>query len=158
MMGALQVFYTQMDGHTSFKMLYECVPMAIVIPYIFTVSLKFGAQYITVQQSEFRIKNVTLYLHIFLSIFCCYCFHFIFIFNEASNFHNKILANQKQELVIRTNNFNQVLTNVSFISGTFLKIKFRRKFMLKYDIKNFLEQLMKNLLWKNITHEQTFSS
>ena len=51
-----------------------------------------------------------------------------------------------------------MLTNVSFISGTLLKSKFRRKLMLKYDIKNFLEQFMKNLLWKNITHEQTFSS
>ena len=61
-------------------MLYECVPMTVVIPYIFSVSLKFGAQYITVQWSELRIKNVTLYLHIFLSIFLLLLFPFYFLF------------------------------------------------------------------------------
>ena len=43
----------------------------------------------------------------------------------------------------------------------FLKAHITRKFVLKYDIKIFLGQFMKtlnNLLWKNTTHEQTFSS
>ena len=35
----------------------------ILITYIFCVSLKFGAYYITCQWGDFRIKNTSLYLH-----------------------------------------------------------------------------------------------
>ena len=47
---------------------------------------------------------------------------------------------------------------ISFISGPILKNQLCCKFMLKYDMKYYLGQFMKtlnNLLWKNITHEQT---
>ena len=68
------------------------------ITYIFSLSLKFGACYMTVQWSEFRVKNVTIYFHIyFFVIFHELCFYHFITFGEVTNFRNRILTNQKLE-------------------------------------------------------------
>ena len=82
------------------------------ITYIFNVSLKFRACYITGQWDEFPVKNASYYLHTLSWHFFCYCsccccfssknlcfyhFHLFFLIS----IHNKILTNQKPEWVIR---------------------------------------------------------
>ena len=88
----------------------------IVIIYIFSVSLKFGEFYITGQWGKFRVKNATLWLH----TFCCWFslkvyvfFTFISFFEEASNFRNRILTNQKPELVIRNCRWNCMICSIN---------------------------------------------
>ena len=78
----------------------------LITTLIFSVSLKFGACYITGQWGKFRVTIAILCLHTFLSFFCCFssiffCFyHFRFFFDEVSNIRNEILTNQKPELVV----------------------------------------------------------
>ena len=78
-----------------------------LITYIFSVSLKFGACYITGQLDKFRVKNASLRLHTFWLFFLFFikktCVFIIFIsfFDEVLNFCNRIFTNQKPELVIR---------------------------------------------------------
>ena len=67
----------------------------------FSVSLKFGACYITSQWDEFRIKNPFL---VFFGLFhhkICVFIIFISFFEEAWNFRGRISTNQKQELVVQ---------------------------------------------------------
>ena len=58
------------------------------------------------QWDEFRVKNATLSLHILFDIFMLFFFKknvfiiFISFFDEVSNFCNRILTNQKPELVM----------------------------------------------------------
>ena len=73
-----------------------------------TVSLEFGAYSVTGQCGEFRIENATLCFHMFFwHLFIVFhhkiCVFIIFIssFDEVYKFHNRILTNQKQKLVIR---------------------------------------------------------
>ena len=68
-------------------------------------SLKFGACYITVQWVEFRVKNATLCLQ----KNCFYHFHLYF--DKVSNFSNRILTNQKPELVIKNCQWNCMLVS-----------------------------------------------
>ena len=83
------------------------VSLATFIPYIFSLSLKFEACYIMGQWGEFRIKNANyVYIIIFHQKNCFYYFHFYF--NETSNFGNRILANQKQELIIKNSQWNSI--------------------------------------------------
>ena len=66
----------------------------------FFVSLKFGACYITRQWEEFKIKT-QLYIFIYLfGFFFIIKFVFMTFFYEVSNFRNRILTNQKHELVV----------------------------------------------------------
>ena len=67
----------------------------------------------TFSWGEFKVKNATLCLHIFFwHFFCCFsskkiCFyHFYFFFHEVSSFRNRILTNQKPELMIRNCQWN----------------------------------------------------
>ena len=73
--------------------------------YIFSISLKFGACYVTGQWGEFRVKNATLCLHTpfrqFSVVFHCFFIIFFSFFWWSTNFRNRILTNQKPELVIR---------------------------------------------------------
>ena len=78
-----------------------------LITYVFSVSLKFGACCITGQWGEFKVSNAILCLHILFWYFFVF-FHqkivfiiFISFFDEVSSFRNRILTNQKPELVIR---------------------------------------------------------
>ena len=81
----------------------------LFITYIFSVSLKFQACYITGQWGEFTVKNATLHVlilfwHFFLFLIkklCFFRFHFFF-FDEVSNFRHRILTNQKPKHVIRS--------------------------------------------------------
>ena len=81
-----------------------------LISYIFSDSRKFGICYITGQWGNFRIRinNATIYLLIyFFGFFCvvCHCKTCVSIifnsFYEVSNFRNRILTSQKQQLMIR---------------------------------------------------------
>ena len=97
------------------------------ITYFFSVPLKFWACYIAVQWGDFKVKNVTLCLHILswhsFLVFSpknCFCnFHFFFG-DEASHFQNTVLTNQKIEWVIR--NFhckcmcNSAVNNIRWVS------------------------------------------
>ena len=78
----------------------ECVHLTKWHQYIFSVSLKFGTCYISGQCGQF-IKNVT-FLHFVVGFHHKICVFTIFIsFSEkVPNFHNRILTNQKRELVI----------------------------------------------------------
>ena len=55
---------------------------------------------------DFRVQNAVIYLHTIFGVFLnfgFYHFHFFFFFfffEKLSNFHNRILTNQKTELVI----------------------------------------------------------
>ena len=69
-----------------------------------SIQLKFGACYITSQWGKFEIKRTIIcFRHILFYCFSslnlrCFYFHF---FDKVSNFRNRILTNQKQELVIK---------------------------------------------------------
>ena len=85
----------------------ECVRLTKWHQYISSVSLKFRACYITGQWGEFRVKNATICLHIlfwyFFVVFhhkICVFIIFISFFDKVSNFCNRILTNQKRELVV----------------------------------------------------------
>ena len=86
------------------------------ITYVFAGFLTFSACYIKVQWSEFKVKNVTLNLHIpfwrFLLFssknLCFYHFHFFF-FDEVSKLRNKISTNQKPEDFVRGTVYTQSL-------------------------------------------------
>ena len=66
-------------------MLRECFHAQSLVTYIFSVSLKFGACYIS-QWGELRVKNATLCLHLFFGIVsCCFssrnwCFYHFHVF------------------------------------------------------------------------------
>ena len=82
------------------KMIIEYVPLT----YIFSVSLKFGACYITGQWGQFRVNNATSYFRIFFGIFVvvfhqkvCAFIIFISFFDEIANFCYRILTKQKPE-------------------------------------------------------------
>ena len=80
----------------------ECAPLTKRHQYIFSVSLKFGAYYITDQLREV-IKNVTCFFFIIKFVFLSFSFHF---FDEVSNFRNRILTNQKRELMVSNCQWN----------------------------------------------------
>ena len=97
----------------------QCVPLTISDQLI-SVSLKFRACYITSQWGEFRIKNdimQLLYVFFTLSFDIFIVFHhkicvviiFVSFFDEVLNSRNRILTNQKQELVIRNCQWNYML-------------------------------------------------
>ena len=78
--------------------------------YIFSVTLKFFACYITVKWDEFTIRNAILYFHVLSwHFFFVVLFHYkIFAFivfipfvDNVSNFRNKMLTNQKLDLMAR---------------------------------------------------------
>ena len=96
----------------------ECVHLTKWYQYILSVSLKSGAYYITGQWGEF-IKSCYLMLsYTLLAFFSFFSFSFVFVclfvfrhkicvfiifisyFDELSNFRNRMLTNQKHELVI----------------------------------------------------------
>ena len=107
-------------------MIYECVSLTIPITYIFSVSLKFGVCCIRVNgtSSEKAIQRsvyiyffgIFFYLIVFHQKICFY--HFKFFFDEQSNFRNRILTNQKPELVIRNCQWNCVLLHIFLIVYT----------------------------------------
>ena len=85
----------------------ECVHLTKWHQYIFSVSLKFGTCYITDQCGEFTKKmllNAFMYFFgIFFVVFhpkICVFIIFISFSDKVSNFRNRILTNQKRELVI----------------------------------------------------------
>ena len=84
----------------------ECVHLTNRYQYIFSVCLKFGAYYITAQWDEFikkmLLNTVIHFLGFFLLFFIMkfVFYHFISFFDEVSNFCNRILTNQKHELVV----------------------------------------------------------
>ena len=89
----------------------QCVPVAISDQLI-SVPLKFRACYITGQWSQFRIEYATLCFFMLFVVFyhkICVVIVFISFFDEVSNFRNRILTNQKQELVIRNFQWNCML-------------------------------------------------
>ena len=68
------------------------------------------------QRGEIRIKNVNLsFRPTFYSFFVvfhhktCVFIIFIFFFDKVSNLRNKILTNQKQELVVRHRQWNCIV-------------------------------------------------
>ena len=65
------------------------------ITYIFSISLKLWACYITGQWGEFIVENATLYLH----ILSWHTEKFISFFDEISNFRNRMLMSQTLELI-----------------------------------------------------------
>ena len=96
----------------------ECVHLTKWYQYIFSVSLKSGAYYISGQWGEF-IKICYLMLsYTLLTFFSFFSFSFIFVclfvfrhkicvfiifisyFDELWNFRNRMLTNQKHELVV----------------------------------------------------------
>ena len=86
---------------------YECVRLTKWHQYIFSVSLKFEACYITGQWGEFREKNAATCLQILFWYFFIVFLHkicvfviFISFFDKVSNFRNRILTNQKRKLVV----------------------------------------------------------
>ena len=93
---------------------------------------KFGACYIkgffTGQWSEFRVKNATLCLHSLLWHFLVFFIKkivfiiFISFFDKVSNSLNRIITNQKMELVIRNRQWNCMFFSLS--SLRFQKIAF----------------------------------
>ena len=72
----------------------------------FSISLKFRACYITGQSGDFQIKTLLYIFIYFFGYFFVFCHKIsVFIifnsfFDEVSNFHNRILANQKHELAV----------------------------------------------------------
>ena len=84
----------------------------------FSVSVKYGAFYISGQWGEFKTKTL-LYVFIYFFgfllllllffiikfVFLSFSF-FFFFFDEASNFRKRILINQKQELVVQNCQWN----------------------------------------------------
>ena len=81
----------------------------LYLPHTF----KFWTCYITGQWDEFRVKNGTLCLHpLFEAFFVVFyqkiCVFIIFIsfIDEASSFRNRVLTNQKSELVARNYQWN----------------------------------------------------
>ena len=84
---------------------FGCVCLIKWHQYIFSVSLKFRAYYITGQWGEFINKWYLMLLYTFLAFFAVFyhkmCVFIIFVsfFDEVSNFLNMILTNQKRELV-----------------------------------------------------------
>ena len=96
----------------------ECVHLTKWYQYIFSVSLKSGAYYISGQWGEF-IKICYLMLsYTLLAFFSFFSFSFVFVclfvfrhkicvfiifisyFDELWNFRNRMLTNQKHELVV----------------------------------------------------------
>ena len=76
--------------------------------------MKFEACYMTCQWGEFRVKNATLSVHIlflafflllFIKMFVFLSFPFSF-FYKVSKLRNRILTNQKPELMIRNCQWN----------------------------------------------------
>ena len=79
-----------------------------LITYISSVSLKLLPCYITGQWGEFALKKCCLmFKYTFLTFFVVF-FIFISFFDKVSNFHNRILSNQKPEQVIRNCQWNFV--------------------------------------------------
>ena len=94
----------------------ECVHLTKRDQYILSVSLKFGACYITDQCGEFIQKCYLMLLCTFLAFFVvvvvvvvasvvfhhkiCVFIIFISFSDKVSNFRNRILTNQKRELVV----------------------------------------------------------
>ena len=88
-------------------LIHECACLTKWHQYIFSISLKFGACFITGQWGKFRVKNATICLHIlfwyFFVVFhhkICVFIIFISFFDKVSNFRNRISTNQKRELVV----------------------------------------------------------
>ena len=87
--------------HDAYFFFKECVPVTIIYYLYFLCISKFQACYITGQWGEFTVKNATLHVlilswHFFLFLIKKLCFfHFHFVFDEVSNFRNRILTNQK---------------------------------------------------------------
>ena len=89
----------------------ECVHLTKCHQYIFSVSLKSGAYYITGQWGKFIKKCYLILLYTFLAFFFFFyqkiCVFIIFIFlDEVSNFRNRILTNQKRGLVVSNCQWN----------------------------------------------------
>ena len=100
-----------------------------LITYIFSVSLKFQACYITVQCSEFTKECYLTFTFTFWVFFCCFssknlCFyHFYFFFWCNIEFPYKILTNQKPELVIRNCQWNYILNVIWSLKQTRFSFK-----------------------------------
>ena len=99
-----------------------------LITYIFPVSLKSGACFITGHWGKFWVKNTILCLHIIFWHFFLFCFSskvffliFISFLDKVSNFRNRILTNQKPELVIW--NYHSQCMIISIYHGLTLSYK-----------------------------------
>ena len=90
-----------------------------LLPIFFSVSLKFAVCYITGEWGEFRMKNVIcIYIYFYgissLGFLKKIDFQSVLISDEVSNFCNRILTNQKQELVVRNCQWNCMIIKQSF--------------------------------------------
>ena len=87
-----------------------------LITFIFSVSLKFRACYITGQRRQVQSKECYfMHTYTFVEFFCfsskkiwflSFSFLFLIIKLQVSNFRNRISTNQKSELVIRNCQWN----------------------------------------------------
>ena len=67
--------------------------------------------------SMFYYRSVWRVTYNFLTFFCCFSkkkcvFIIFFFFDKVWNFHNRILTNQKPELVVRSSQWNYMLVTV----------------------------------------------
>ena len=97
----------------------ECVLLLISYHLYFLCISKVFGSYITGQWGKFTVKNATLYVftYIFQTFFFCFSskkkrkkkvfLSFPILFSdEVSNFHNRLLTNQKPEQVTRNCQYN----------------------------------------------------
>ena len=124
------IFHTggQLPGRTLCDILdIECVPLTILIYFIVSLSLKFGACYITGQWSEFKVTNATLCLYILFWYFfivhqnSCVFIILLSFFDEVSNYRNKILTNRKTELMKRNCQWNCMI-DLNYNNGSLITV------------------------------------
>ena len=87
----------------------ECVRLRKWYQYIFSISLKSGAYYITGQWGEFIQKCYLMLSYTVLVVFqheICVFMIFISFFDEVSHSRNRISTNQKYELVVSNCQWN----------------------------------------------------
>ena len=88
---------------------------------------------------EFRVKIATWCLFILFCIFvvchqkiCFYHFHFFFFFDKVSNLRNRILTNQKPELMIRNCQWNCMLGSKYGLSRYITVYYYSDRYMYSY--------------------------
>ena len=111
----------------------ERVPLTISYHLYFSIPVKFGACYITGQWGRGRSKQCnSLFTYTFLGFFVVFINKFVFLsfsffFDEVSNFHKRILTNQKTELAIRNCQWDCMLR--------IKLIKYKKSLIYKCNIK-----------------------
>ena len=141
---------------------WERVHLIIWHQYIFSVSLKFGAYYITCQCGAFIKKmflNAFIYVSdIFLLFFIikfCVPIIFLYFFDKVSNFRNSVLTNQKRELVISKCKWNCML--VKFWTGLwylFLSLLMQYKWSFFLCTKSYINKCLSysSIRWYQFTY------